>query len=84
MQNSRSSDDITYADLGPNTAARAAHLQTSTLLHDDRVQYEEIQHEAIAGVPVCGPQTSNQLLGISMHDQNTTYDYMHSIFTILS
>lgn len=63
VQNSRSTDDITYADLGPNTAARAVHLQTSTLLHDDRVQYEEIQHEAIVEAPVCGPQTSSQILG---------------------
>ena len=63
MQKSRSTDDITYADLGLNTAARAAHLQTSTLLdlHDDRVQYEEIQYEASAETPVCGPQS--QILG---------------------
>ena len=65
MQNSRTTDDITYADLGPNTAARAAHLQTSTLLHDDRVQYEEIQQEAAAEAPLCGPLTSrlSQILG---------------------
>ena len=63
MQNSRTTDDITYADLGLNTAARAAHLQTSTLLHDDRVQYEEIRHEAVAEAPICGPQTSSQILG---------------------
>ena len=60
MQNSRTTDDITYADLGPNTAARAAHL---TLLHDDRVQYEEIQHDATAEAPICGPQTSSLILG---------------------
>ena len=63
MQNSRSTDDITYVDIGPNTAARAAHLQTSALFHDDCVQYKEIRHEAPAETPVCGPQTSSQILG---------------------
>ena len=59
-QNSRSTGDITYADLGPNPFAGDAHLRTLTCLSDDdRVQYEEIQlqHEADTGVPVCGPQT---------------------------
>ena len=60
VQNSRSTDDITYADLGPNTAARAAHL---TLLHDDRVQYKEIRLETATEAPDCGLQTSSQILG---------------------
>ena len=57
MQNSGTADD---ADLGPNTTGRAAHLN---LVHDDRVQYEEIRHEAPAEAPVCEPQTSGQILG---------------------
>ena len=60
MQTSGTIDDITYTDLGPNIATRAAHL---ILLHDDRVQYEEIQHEAATEAPVHGPQTNSQILG---------------------
>ena len=58
-----STNEITYADLGPNSASKAAHPQTPTLLYDDCVQYEEIRHEAAAEAPVSGPQTSSQILG---------------------
>ena len=51
-QNSRSTEDIVYADLGPNSAVRAAHLQTLNL-HDDHVQYEEIRHETAVITPGC-------------------------------
>ena len=51
-QSSRSTEDIVYADLGPNSVVRAAHLQTLNL-HDDRVQYEEIRHETAVIAPGC-------------------------------
>ena len=51
-QTSRSTEDIVYADLGPNSVIRAAHLQTLNL-HDDRVQHEEIRHETAIITPGC-------------------------------
>lgn len=61
MQNSRTTGDIIYADLGPNAAVKAAHQQNLTLLDDDRVQYEEIRHEA--GPSVFEPSTADKVLG---------------------
>ena len=63
MQTSRTTDesDIVYADLGPNTAVRTAHQQNLNLLDDNRVQYEEIRHEA--GPSVLEPSTADKISG---------------------
>ena len=63
VQNSRTTDDIVYADLGPNAAVRNAHQFENDLTHfnDDRVQYEEIRHEA--GPSVHEPPTADKMLG---------------------
>ena len=61
VQNSRTTDNIVYADLGPNAAVRNAHQNNLALLNDDRVQYEEIRHEA--GPSVHELPTANKMLG---------------------
>ena len=53
-------EDIIYANLGPNMA-NTAYQPNLTLLHDDCVQYEEIRHEPTAGATVCKPRQQQQL-----------------------
>ena len=63
VQNSRTTDDIVYADLGPNAAVRNAYQNNLALLNDDRVQYEEIRHEAGPCVHDNEPSTADKKLG---------------------
>ena len=63
VQNSRTTDDIVYADLGPNAAVRNAHQNNLALLNDDRVQYEEIRHEAGPYVHDHESSTADKMLG---------------------
>ena len=63
VQNSSTTDDIVYADLGPNTAARNAHQNNLTLLDDDCVQYEEIRHAAGPYVHDHEPSTADNKFG---------------------
>ena len=63
VQNSRTTDDIVYADLGPNAAIRNAHQNNLALLNDDRVQYEEIRHEAGPYIHDHESSTADKMLG---------------------
>ena len=56
-----STGDIVYTDVGPNTA-RSVSQQNFTFLLDDRVQYEEIRHNAEA--TVFEAPTSGEISGI--------------------
>ena len=63
VQNSRTTDDIVYADLGPNAAVRNAHQNNSAFLNDDCVQYEEIRLETGPYDHDLEPSTADKKLG---------------------